>query len=34
MTTYIQARQETERRVVTQFIELALQHGFTPALRL
>ena len=28
-TTYTQARQETERRVVTQFIELALQHGFT-----
>ena len=28
-TTYIQARQEAERRVVTKFIELALQHGFT-----
>lgn len=27
--TYIQARQEAERRVVTKFIELALQHGFT-----
>ena len=27
--TYIEARQEAERRVVTKFIELALQHGFT-----
>ena len=28
-TTYIEARQEAERHVVTKFIELTLQHGFT-----
>lgn len=29
MTTHTQAQQETERRVIAQFIGLALQHGFT-----
>ena len=28
-TTYIEARQEAERHVVTKLIELTLQHGFT-----